>query len=259
MRGRADVSEADLSWSLLFSFSRPSVPDSVTLPHFRLLLAASFGDDDRVGDYAQIERDGKPEASPFPKARPLLDPAEEAPLLRRLQGADEGIARSAFTAIYEAYAPALWRFVMRLTQSPAEAEEIVQDVFTSVWTSRSRWNPASGVAAYLFRAVRNRAIDVRRHATVVARIGDDPALFSVGLGTAPHTPEASVVQEELRHAVRAALAALPERRRTALVLRYLHGMSYAQIALVLGTTEKAAFILVARTREALREVLQKFS
>lgn len=189
-------------------------------------------------------------------------PAERLPddpaRLDALRNGNDSAAERAFSAIYYQYAESLWRFALRVTGSQDDAEEIVHDVFTHVWTHRTRFAPRGGVAAYLFRAVRNRAIDVHRHGDVVARVEQAPDTNVPGHGEAPRAPDAGVLTEELRHALRTAVAGLPERRRTALMLRYVHHLSYDQIGDVLDVSEKAAFILVSRTRESLRPLFERF-
>ena len=162
--------------------------------------------------------------------------------------------------MYYEHAEALWRFATHLTGSRADAEEIVQDVFANIWEHRTTWAVHGTIASYLFRGVRNRAIDLLRRSGVVARASEDEDLIALtpGLGEAPLAPDVQVELNELRQALTDAIATLPERRRTALTLRYVQGMGYAEIAAVLGMSEKAAFILVARARDALRPLFERF-
>jgi RNA polymerase sigma-70 factor, ECF subfamily len=191
------------------------------------------------------------------RSTPRIDVDAEATLIARLRAGEE----SAFDAIYHEHAEPLWRFATRLTGSRADAEEIVHDVFSNIWEHRSSWTVHGGIAAYLFRAVRNRAIDVLRRAGVADRVSEDEDLIAAppGFGEAPLAPDEQVELDELRSALQNAIAALPERRRTAVTLRYVQGLSYAQIAAVLGMSEKAAFILVSRTRDALRPIFERFT
>jgi RNA polymerase sigma-70 factor (ECF subfamily) len=234
----------------------------VTLPHFDIFLAAAFeGDDERPHSPDRDSR--RPCAVAVPTwvgtaATRAMSKADETKVLEALRSQSDTAAHGAFNAIYYAYAESLWRFATRLTGSAADAEEMVHDVFAHVWTHRTTVAAPGGIAAYLFRAVRNQAIDTHRHNNVVSRIGADPSAPVPGLGEAPEDPDAQLLARELVQALHRAIDGLPERRRTALTLRYIHAMSYAQIASVLEISEKAAFILVARTRESLRTLFDQF-
>jgi RNA polymerase sigma-70 factor (ECF subfamily) len=175
----------------------------------------------------------------------------------------------AFDTIYMTYAPMLWRFATRLTRSSTDAEELVHDVFAAVWEHRARWHLQHTVKTYLFGAIRNRIIDRRRRmSTATAALThdvdeasndlSDHATMSPAMGRAPALPDVAVESLELAEAIRMAIATLPERRRTAFTLRHLDDMSYADIGAILGVSEKAAFILVARTRTTLRPLFERF-
>ena len=162
--------------------------------------------------------------------------------------------------MYYEHAEALWRFATHLTGSRADAEEMVHDVFAHIWEHRRTWTVQGTIAAYLFRGVRNRAIDFLRRTGVATRASEDEDLIALtpGLGEMPLAPDAQAELNELRQALSDAIATLPERRRTALTLRYVRGMGYAEIAAVLGMSEKAAFLLVSRARDALRPLFERF-
>jgi RNA polymerase sigma-70 factor (ECF subfamily) len=196
---------------------------------------------------------------PAPSSVPLED---DDTLVARLRMGDEGV----FNAMYRAHAPALWRFAARLTRSRDEAEELVHDVFAAVWEQRATWEVRHSIKTYLYGAVRNRVTDTRRrHATAVAALASDraavaePSHLPPAMGHGPARPDTAAESAEIAAAIRGAIATLPERRRTAFTLRHLDDMSYAEIGAILGVTEKAAFILVARTREALRPLFERFT
>jgi RNA polymerase sigma-70 factor (ECF subfamily) len=190
---------------------------------------------------------------------PLSEPdtSLDRGLVARVRSGDE----QSFDEVYLQYAQSLWRFAVRILGSREEAEEVVHDVFATIWEQRDRWQVQSTIAAYLYRAVRNRAIDVVRHNGVIHRLEstEDTDSLVPGLGQPPVAPDEHVYQQALQRALHEAIAMLPERRRTALTLRYVQEMSYAEIASVLQVSENAAFMLVARTREMLRPLFERFT
>jgi len=160
---------------------------------------------------------------------------------------------SAFDAIYLAFVPSLYRFAQRLVAADV-AEDVVQDVMIDLWERRETLVVRGTLRGYLFGAVRRRAADVRRRAGVVER----HAAESVPSDAVP-SPERELEAGELMQAVDAALAALPERSRLILTLRWADGLSYPEIAEVLEITEDAAKKQGRRMELLLRSVLARFA
>jgi RNA polymerase sigma-70 factor (ECF subfamily) len=159
-------------------------------------------------------------------------------------------AQHALTMIMHEYADRLVRFAYGFVRSMDGAEDIVQDVFVRVWDRRETIRPEESLRAYLFTAVRRAALDVLKRRAVEARYAarveqEEPASSVLLLHD---QMDADVVAER----VRMAMERLPERRRTALRLRYEEQLPFAVVAMVMGVSEKAAKHLVARGVSELR-------
>ena len=176
--------------------------------------------------------------------RSVASPADGA-LVERLRAGDT----AALTALIASTAPALTRYAARLLRDAAEADDVVQEVLARLWARRETLAVATTVRAYLFGAVRNAALNVRKHRRIVgAYAAEETGVQSpVQMGPADTVLSRLTVDQLLAH--------LPERRREAVVLRYLGELSYAEIATLLGTTRVNAERLVARSLEALREIV----
>jgi RNA polymerase sigma-70 factor (ECF subfamily) len=188
-----------------------------------------------------------------PDARPSIVSAPlstEAELIARLRTGDESACESLFLAHHEA----LWRFAYGYVRSTAIAEEIVQDVFLALWRDRADCEITASMRAWLYAAVRNHALNHLRHERVVARLADHGIAREQ---TEPAVAETTIVAEELDRAVIEALAALPERRRVAMTLRWKHDLTPAEIARVLGTTPEAVRVLLTRARHELSSLLER--
>jgi RNA polymerase sigma-70 factor (ECF subfamily) len=135
---------------------------------------------------------------------------------------------------------------------------LVHDVFAALWLRRTSLTIHDSLTAYLFGAVRNRAVEMVRHATVARRtaqgVTDD--LRRAQDSPAAHT-DSAVLNDEIAAAVRDALATLPELARQVLILRWQQQLSYPEIARVLDTTEAAAKQLGSRAQRALRPALRR--
>jgi RNA polymerase sigma-70 factor (ECF subfamily) len=148
----------------------------------------------------------------------------------------------------------LCRFACRITGSAATAEDIVQDVFTSIWRREAEFDYADPLP-YLFRAVRNRAISERRQAhrqsgwlAGLAREWSDRSSPPADL------PEAA----DLARAIDIAIAALPERRRLIFAMHRDQHLTYAEIAAALGISIKTVETQMGRALKSLRERLAPY-
>src|SRR4051812_24546052 len=171
-------------------------------------------------------------------------------LARRIRDGDPAALETLF---HEHYA-ALCRFANRYLHDRAAAEDLVQDVFTSIWAGRLRLDVRGSLRSYLFAAVRNRALNVRKHQLVERDWEEDEAIPDVrALHRAPPRPDDLLDDDERRTRLRAALEALPERCRLVMQLRWEEQLTHAEIAEVLGITVKGVERQLARGLRALRD------
>ena len=188
-------------------------------------------------------------------------PDEEPTLVARIRAGDE----AAFQSLYLAHHDGLWRFAYTYVRSRDVAEELVQEVFLSLWNGRTSWEVTTRARAWLFAAVRHLALNHLRHERVVSRAYGEGApsasasvatIESTTMGAAPANQHEAVEARELDEAVARAIAELPERRRIAMTLRWKEDMSALEIATVLGTTPEAVRVLLTRARADLSALLQ---
>jgi RNA polymerase sigma-70 factor (ECF subfamily) len=160
---------------------------------------------------------------------------------------------SAFEALFRTHYEALCHFALRYADSSAIAEELAQDVFTRIWMDRARWPSPRNRRAYLFTALRNRALNAGRRRRLeedwvdAEILGGERATSSSVEETIPRFADPDV-QKQLARAV----ASLPERCRIVMHLRWHEGMSYADIAAVMGISTKGVENQLARGLRALR-------
>ena len=169
-------------------------------------------------------------------------------LLERIRRGDTAGAAE----LFERYAPALLRFTDRLLSDRASAEEVTQEVFVKVISRAHQYDGRAEVASWLFAIAANACRDRRRRerrATVVPleAIPEPSDGRSRGDGV-----EGALIRRERRDAVRAALSALSEEQREALVLARYHGLPYSEIAQVLGISVGAVKTRIFRAVEALK-------
>lgn len=148
---------------------------------------------------------------------------------------------SGLDALYARHGPLVFALCMRILHSPPEAEEVLQEVFLELWRTSERFAAERGSArVYLIQLARSRALDRvrvrRRREGLIAEVGG-PALVAADLRAGDPASEnglAAAVLGEDKQRVRAALRALSDTERRAIMLSFFDGLSHSEIAAQLG-------------------------
>jgi RNA polymerase sigma factor (sigma-70 family) len=140
---------------------------------------------------------------------------------------------AAFGAIYERQHRALYAYCRSILGHHEDALDAVNNTMANAWEALLGGKPSVPLRPWLFRIAHNEAINVLRRRRVHARLDEAHADTSSG-------PAETLETQERLVALRADLDALPERQRTALVLRELCGLPHDEIAQVLETTPAVA-------------------
>jgi RNA polymerase sigma factor (sigma-70 family) len=181
--------------------------------------------------------------------------ARRAPVRHSLLS-DERLARlvsmgdeRAFATLYERYHQLLYRYCRSMLRHDADAQDALQSAMTGAYAALRRSKRDAPVRPWLFRIAHNESISVLRRRRPAAELTDDLG------GTV-----ASVEEHQERRARLALLLAdlkeLPERQRSALVMRELSGLSHEDIAIALGTSVGGAKQAIFEARRALSEFLE---
>jgi len=171
--------------------------------------------------------------------------------IARMAGGDQ----TALAELYDRHSRQVYSIAVRILQNPADAEDIVQDVFSQAWRHASRYDVARGaVGAWLLTVARSRAIDRLRARRVrpdlaapgkIVRDVLDPALLQ----------DAQLLTAEQVERVRGALGELPMPQRTALELAYYEGLTHKEIAErlqePLGTVKTRIRLAMLKLRDTL--------
>jgi RNA polymerase sigma-70 factor (sigma-E family) len=165
------------------------------------------------------------------------------------------LAASTVAGVFRKHHGELVRLALLMVGDLATAEDVVQDVYASLYKRWSRIATDDVPLAYVRAAVLNACRSVLRRRVIARRAG---ALYRV-TDEALASAESEVILSEDRRAVLAALARLPRRRREVLVLRYYLGLSEADIAAVLGISAGTVKSTAARALAALGRDLAETS
>src|SRR5215217_2661341 len=172
------------------------------------------------------------------RGRLWMDRIEDEILVRRLASGDE----RALSGLYDRYAGLVYSTGMRYLGDRETAEELVQDVFTSVWRN------AASFATWVYRITRNRATDLIRRRKARVRTVDGEPLFELG-----ETDPSGELSQNFDMAV--ALSRLTPVHREVLVLAYFYGFSQREIsdrtATPLGTVKSRTTAALRALRKAM--------
>lgn len=172
--------------------------------------------------------------------------AEEEDWLRDALAGD----RTASARLVGRYWDRLYRWLCHLTRDRHAAEDLTQETFLKALAALPTFRPGSNFRAWLFRIGHNNFVNLKR-ATRRTRhpLPDDLTAAGTGLG------EQAVEDREALAVVAEAVAELPPDFRSALLLRVEEGLSFREVAKVLGTTEETARWRVFKARQKLMKVL----
>jgi len=160
-------------------------------------------------------------------------------LLRGMRGGDE----AAFTALYRRWQGPLFRYALRVSGSPALAEDVTQEVFMALLRRNEGYDPSRGeVSSYLHGIARNLA---RRR--IERERGHLPLADEAG----PDDPLADLVRRERTDLVWEGILGLPLHYREVVVLCDLQGLSYEEAAAALACAVGTVRSRLHRGREQL--------
>jgi RNA polymerase sigma-70 factor (ECF subfamily) len=203
------------------------------------------------------------------EGRSTLPSAEAALVAAVVAGSEDALA-----TLYDRHAAVLHATAFRLTGDRGVAEDVVQEVFLTLWNRADRFDPSRGsLAAWLGTIARHRAVDRLRAAgrrpqlVALGRTGDegsaDEALERAaerrpaGAGLDAGDPVAVLDATEARAAINDALAAMPDPEREVILLAYRDELSQSEIAgrlgWPLGTVKTRTRRALARLRGALAD------
>lgn len=143
---------------------------------------------------------------------------------------------------------------LRILGDRDAASDATSRTFLKAFRSWSRYDPRRPVRHWLLRIAANEAISVgRARSRERARLAEADEAIDVADG-AP-SPDASALSREERERVRAAVAALPDRYRIPVVLRYFSDLSVEEVAAVTGRPAATVGVQLLRARAMLRQAL----
>jgi RNA polymerase sigma factor (sigma-70 family) len=156
----------------------------------------------------------------------------------------------AFRVIHDRYRQRLFAYTRQMLPHRQDAEDALQDIFVRAYSGLRANRRELALRAWLYRVAHNRCIDELR------RPAPPPPEVIELLRSPARDPIAEADQRESLRRLIADVRRLPDQQRSALLMRELGGMSYADMAGVLGVTVPAVKSLLVRARLALARALE---
>jgi RNA polymerase sigma-70 factor (ECF subfamily) len=190
-----------------------------------------------------------------------LSPEDEARLVARLKKRDE----AAFNVFVRAYEQKVFALVLRMLGNRAEAQDLAQEVFITVFKSIDSFRGDSRLGTWLYRVAvnhcKNRIKYLDRRSTRAHDAIEDKHEGDVAdggmVGGRPPRPDEQAEGTEMERAVQRALASLEEEHRELIVLRDLEGLSYEEIVQITGLPDGTVKSRLHRARAALRDAIER--
>ena len=175
--------------------------------------------------------------------------AEEMALVERCRRGD----LLAFEEVYKAHAGKLFSVACRMLGNPADAEDLLQEIFLSAHRKLDGFRGESALGTWLYRLATNHCLDYLRSRTartnqLTDALDDERGQFEPGRGG---LAERSITKMDLERA----LAQLPEGCRAAFVLHDVQGLEHREVAEALGIAEGTSKSQVHKARLRLRALL----
>jgi RNA polymerase sigma-70 factor, ECF subfamily len=161
----------------------------------------------------------------------------------------------AFEQLVAEYGDRVYGIALRMTGSPSDAEDVMQDAFLQAFRSWASFRGEAAPTTWLYRIAVNAALEkIRRHRDATL-LGDSDTAGDVPDWSADAAQ--AVLQGELRQEIEVGVSRLPEELRPTLILRDIEGLSTAETAAALDLSEAAVKSRLHRARVMLREYLAR--
>ena len=182
---------------------------------------------------------------------------EDISLMAAIAGGD----KKAFTLLIQKHQKGVLGTISKMLNDKDEAQDLAQQVFLRLWKAAPSYEPQAKFTTWLYTITRNIVFNETRRLKRASLYSYEQAQEEYGWDIADEdnpSPDEELQQKELQKAVDAAIEALPEKARLAVILRRYENMPYEEIAVVLELSVSAVKSLLFRARAQLKESLSVY-
>jgi len=190
--------------------------------------------------------------NPAERRSSTQEPGDDAVVVRAAQAGDP----QAFGVIVRRYQRAVYRVAYGFTRSSADADDLAQETFVRAWRALASFRAGEPLYPWLARIATNLAISLHRRRKRRPETALEPLLEAGHQWGIEDDPAEHAAERERAGHLDEALAALSEDHRAVIVLRAVEGLSYGEIAEVLGVPAGTVMSRLARARAELKRRLE---
>lgn len=175
----------------------------------------------------------------------------EIDLIKQITNGD----KKAFRELYDLHSTKVYNTALRYCQDSSDAEEITQDVFTSIYTNASKFKSESKVSTWIYRITVNTALNYlkKRKRTTFFSLSDNE------YGKPDFENPGTILEDqEKNQLLLLALGKLPDSQKTAFILSLIEELPRQEVADIMDTSLKAVESLLQRAKANLRKELEKY-
>lgn len=180
---------------------------------------------------------------------PMEGPENRASAIAAAKAGD----RAAFELLMRQHERLVLVTALRLLGSMADAQDVSQEVFLRLYRNLDQVQASRNLAGWLYRVTVNASHDLRRK-----RPAADPMEYAWAVPAGGADPQQSAVESERRRVLEMSLRLLSEKERVALVLRDLQGLSTAEVARALGSSEATVRSQICKARVKVKGFVERY-
>lgn len=169
---------------------------------------------------------------------------------------------NAFTSLVKAYQDKVFSMALYMTGNRQDAEDVAQEVFLKLWRSLDTYREDASPGVWIMTIAKHACFDElrRRKRSQTESLYEEHDGEQVERPLADEdeqsNPATAVIHDERRQAVANAIMQLPPEHREVLTLRYINGLSYEQMAKVLGERQGTVKSRLWRAKKSLKNILE---
>ncbi|SFW69514.1 RNA polymerase sigma factor [Chitinophaga sancti] len=180
-----------------------------------------------------------------------MQPTTDTELLQQLRKGNE----SAFRQLYDRHSRQVAAFIYQLTHSAVDAEDILQDTFLKLWTSRDQLPAIENIGNYIFIIARNKTVD---HLRKVARQQQLVDQVWANISEVADALDLQLDARESQQLISNALSQLSTQKQTIFRLSRVEGLSHEDIAAQMGLSKSRVKNLQVETLKHIRVFLSRY-
>lgn len=183
----------------------------------------------------------------------------EEMLVKKAQQGD----RAAFEELMDIYFKRIYNIAYRMAGNADDASDMTQEAMLKLYRNIKSFGGNSRFSTWVYRVATNTCLDelkkIRRHTSysIDSELETDDGSIAFEIEDSAPTPEQRAEQRELKELVKNAVLRLGDEHKTVIILRDIQGLSYDEIARVLGCSEGTVKSRISRGRAKLKSVLEK--